>query len=357
MQSVTTRPGFLSRMGHELRTPLSAIIGFAQLLAQDAKLPLDADQRRMVNGIEAAGRQLQQLLIESVELSGLEAGRGVPRPVACDPDVLVDAAFECLLPLATAGGFTLRRSERMPAAIRVAGDPAMLVRCLATLGRLAAERLPSGQPLVLSVLREPQRVVLRVTATGASAGPAIAAWLAGGGDALERLPSSTGLTTVVGLQVADAQLRALGALLVVSGHDGSLRFDACLPACSAVPDLRTVLCVAVGAEWSRALGLAAAGDPDLRLVFADDAQEGWEAAGRTTPDRVLIGAELGDMAGDEWVDALRDAGHPAAGRCLLLPKPGTGGIDAGQAARLLAGSAQGDAGGAPVPAGATTRAD
>jgi signal transduction histidine kinase len=84
---------FLSRMSHELRTPLNAMLGFAQLLATDARDPLSAAQRERVAHIEAAGWQLLTLIDEVLALTRIEARRAAARPerVALAP-VLAQAA-------------------------------------------------------------------------------------------------------------------------------------------------------------------------------------------------------------------------------------------------------------------------
>lgn len=63
---------FLSRMSHELRSPLNAILGFAQLLGMDE---LQRAQRESVDQITLAGRHLLQLINEVLDISRIEAGK------------------------------------------------------------------------------------------------------------------------------------------------------------------------------------------------------------------------------------------------------------------------------------------
>ncbi len=63
---------FLASMSHELRTPLNAILGFAQLLAIDARLAPDA--RNMVKEVEQAGRQLLMLVNDLIDIAQIESG-------------------------------------------------------------------------------------------------------------------------------------------------------------------------------------------------------------------------------------------------------------------------------------------
>jgi len=66
---------FLSNMSHELRTPLGAILGFGQLLEEDAAALPSALHRQWVNSIVRAGWHLLGLVNEVLDLARIEAGR------------------------------------------------------------------------------------------------------------------------------------------------------------------------------------------------------------------------------------------------------------------------------------------
>lgn len=61
---------FLSRMSHQLRTPMNAILGFGQLLESDPTLDFDARQRAYLREILRAGDGLLHLINELLDLSG-----------------------------------------------------------------------------------------------------------------------------------------------------------------------------------------------------------------------------------------------------------------------------------------------
>jgi len=65
---------FLSSMSHELRSPLNAVLGFAQLMAS-SKPPPTRDQRRSIDQILTAGWYLLGLINEILDLSMIEAGK------------------------------------------------------------------------------------------------------------------------------------------------------------------------------------------------------------------------------------------------------------------------------------------
>jgi signal transduction histidine kinase len=63
---------FVSSMSHEMRTPMNAILGFAQLLEVDQ---LSVGQRESVGEIRRAGHHLLGLINDVLDLARIEAGR------------------------------------------------------------------------------------------------------------------------------------------------------------------------------------------------------------------------------------------------------------------------------------------
>ncbi len=66
---------FLSQMSHEFRTPLNAILGFAQLLKEDTENQLVASQQEELEYIQQAGTHLLGLVNEILDISKIEAGQ------------------------------------------------------------------------------------------------------------------------------------------------------------------------------------------------------------------------------------------------------------------------------------------
>ncbi|MDQ1193257.1 signal transduction histidine kinase/NO-binding membrane sensor protein with MHYT domain/CheY-like chemotaxis protein [Brevundimonas vesicularis] len=63
---------FLANMSHEIRTPLNGVIGLSQALA---KTDLTAEQREMLDLMQASGKTLQTLLSDILDLARVESGK------------------------------------------------------------------------------------------------------------------------------------------------------------------------------------------------------------------------------------------------------------------------------------------
>ena len=88
---------FMSRMSHEMRTPLNAIIGFAQLLRLRSGTRIDH-----VDHILDAGRHLLMLVNDVLDLQRAETGELALRPQPLSLRALVDECLAMLRPLADA---------------------------------------------------------------------------------------------------------------------------------------------------------------------------------------------------------------------------------------------------------------
>jgi len=73
-QASRAKTEFLSSMSHEVRTPLNAVLGFAQMLTLPQTEPLTATQRSYVDLIIDSGGHLLALLDQVLELSRIESG-------------------------------------------------------------------------------------------------------------------------------------------------------------------------------------------------------------------------------------------------------------------------------------------
>ena len=66
---------FLAKMSHELRTPLNAVIGYSEILLEDAELDGRGEQISDLLKISAAGKHLLSMVNDILDISKIEAGK------------------------------------------------------------------------------------------------------------------------------------------------------------------------------------------------------------------------------------------------------------------------------------------
>ncbi len=98
---------FLANMSHELRTPLNAVIGYSEMLLEDAVQDGRAEQIADLEKIQTAGRHLLSMVNDVLDLAKVEAGRMdlVTEPV--DLGALIDEVVDTCRPLVQRNGNTL----------------------------------------------------------------------------------------------------------------------------------------------------------------------------------------------------------------------------------------------------------
>ena len=119
-QASLAKSRFLATLGHEVRTPMTGVLGMGELLLGT---PLDAKQRGYVESIRDAGHHLLRLVNDALDLARIEAGRLEleSRPFAVQ--ALLDDVAGLHAPLARQRGlqFECRMAEDAPRVLR--GDP------------------------------------------------------------------------------------------------------------------------------------------------------------------------------------------------------------------------------------------
>ena len=99
---------FLGNMSHELRTPLNAVIGFSEIIRDQALGPSAADSYRdYANDIHTAGEHLLRIVNDVLDISQIEAGRLVLQESEMDVRTVVQATVKLISQSAFEGGVAL----------------------------------------------------------------------------------------------------------------------------------------------------------------------------------------------------------------------------------------------------------
>jgi signal transduction histidine kinase len=155
---------FLSRMSHELRSPLTAVIGYSELLTLDS-VPGD-DVKQGAEAIFRAGTHLLELINQVLDISQVESGHMTFSLEPVPLENSVQAAREFLAPFAKAREISLTTSEA-PTALYVKADAQRLTQVLTNLVSNAIKYNRVGGRVSIDV-GEPHadRVRIAVTDTG-----------------------------------------------------------------------------------------------------------------------------------------------------------------------------------------------
>jgi signal transduction histidine kinase/CheY-like chemotaxis protein len=130
---------------HELRTPLSGVLGLAQLLE---KTSLSAEQRDYVAAIDESGRHLLGLVEDMLDAAKLAAGDASLAPHDVDPRALVESVANLIAPRARAKGLEIATYIDPAAPRRVVADAGRLRQVLLNLAGNAVKFTERGGVVV-----------------------------------------------------------------------------------------------------------------------------------------------------------------------------------------------------------------
>jgi PAS domain S-box-containing protein len=316
---------FLSSMSHELRSPLNAILGFAQLMEAANPLPT-ADQAARIAQILKAGWHLLKLINEILDLAVIESGKV---SVSLEPVSLAEIMVECQ---------TMMEPEAQKLDIRMSFPhfdrqrfvSADLIRLKQVVINLLSNAIKynkeHGTVTVTCLQITPERTRIRVQDTGAGLIPEKLAQLfqpfnrlgqeAGG-------VAGTGIGLVVTKQLVELMNGSIGVeskvgegssfwVELLSTSAPTLIANGAEPASQPQPEspagarLRTLLCVEDNPANMELVAQMVARRSDLRLLTAINGTLGIELARTAQPEAILMDINLPGISGLEALKILRD---------------------------------------------------
>jgi signal transduction histidine kinase len=160
---------FLAKMSHELRTPLNAVLGYSEILLEDAKAAGREEHVSDIGKINSAGKHLLALVTDVLDLSKLESGRMelFPEPIALG--VLIDEIVADSRDLIAANANRLSVECSHPEAV-VEVDKVKLCQAVVNLMSNAGKFTRNGTVTLRAQLEDGWlRIAVRDTGTGISA--------------------------------------------------------------------------------------------------------------------------------------------------------------------------------------------
>jgi signal transduction histidine kinase len=139
------RRDFVANVSHELKTPLTAVSGYAETLADDPDLP--PLPRRFAGTIAANAARMQRIVDDLLDLSRIESGGWRPAPARVDLAVAADEALGPAREAAAAKGVLLAVAPA-PDAPALWADPTAARQVLSNLVENAVRHTAAGRVAV-----------------------------------------------------------------------------------------------------------------------------------------------------------------------------------------------------------------
>ncbi len=257
---------FLATLGHEVRTPMTGVLGMSELLLGTG---LDPVQRNYTESIRGAGEHLLRLVNDALDLARLESGRLELAEQALDLRALLDDMVAMMAPLARARGLALVVDIAVDAPKGVRGDPVRLRQILLNLLGNAIKFTERGSVTLGLPRDEGGGIRLRVADTGPGLNAEQQTRLfrrfeQGEGERTAARYGGSGL----GLAICQELAAAMGGTIKVESAPGAgACFDVCLPLPDAVVVHATVPAVAPDARAPLSL-LLVEDDPIVAEVIS-----------------------------------------------------------------------------------------
>lgn len=309
----------MANVSHELRTPLHAILGYTEMLIEDAEQDGRQDAARDARKVQDSAHHLLKLINEILDLAKIEAGK---MEITHEPVNLAELADEVLQSL---GPLAKNRGNQMILAspddpIVVLTDGFRLRQCLMNLISNAIKFTQDGQ---VAVTFEKQRTatgraqyVIKVADTGIGMGAEAQSRLfepfQQGDGSVTRVYGGTGL----GLALTREMMQLLGGTVGVESVAGlGSTFTLSLPAKGlqakdvdvqiATDEAAPLILVIDDDEVSNTLALRAAQSLGLNSAMASTGSSALAYLANRAVDLVILNLELPDMDGYACLAALR----------------------------------------------------
>lgn len=157
----------LARVSHEMRSPLSAIIGFADVMIEQRFGPLGSDRYAdYLRDIRGCGERVVAIVDDLLDLSRIETGKRDLAPAPHDLNDLVEQCVLAMQPQANRERIIIRSSLAHPLPQVVADGASLRQIALNLIDNSIHLANPGGQVIVSTVRADSGDVLLRVRDTG-----------------------------------------------------------------------------------------------------------------------------------------------------------------------------------------------
>ncbi len=150
-----SKSAFLANMSHDIRTPMNAVLGFANIIGRESDNPVKV--RDYAGKITASGRHLLDLINDVLDISKIESGKATLNLEEFDLGDSLSAVESIIAPMAADKGQTFFTEISSISHERVIGDETHLNQILLNLLSNAVKYTPDGGKIWLRFIGLPQR--------------------------------------------------------------------------------------------------------------------------------------------------------------------------------------------------------
>ncbi len=164
---------FFAVVSHELRSPMTSILGWTQLLQEwlDSSGQADEEAREALEAIRASASLQDRIIADMLDLSRSVTGKLNLNFGTVDALEVVQAATAALRPVAETKGVRLRLVHDAPAGLAVHGDEARLRQIVSNLVGNSIKFTPPGGEVTVTLRADESDVVTTVSDTGVGIAP------------------------------------------------------------------------------------------------------------------------------------------------------------------------------------------
>ncbi|HEV7133430.1 MAG TPA: HAMP domain-containing sensor histidine kinase [Gaiellaceae bacterium] len=211
---------FVALISHDLRTPLTSIVGYVELVLDEAVEPkLDDERRTHLAIVSRSAERLLRLVDDLLFVARLQAGRLAIEAREIDLAEIAASAVDAARPLAEQNGLTL--SYLGEPHVRIEGDRGRMFQLLDNLISNAIKFTPEGGRVDVHAVHAAGGVALEVSDTGIGLGPGELERVFERFFRSERATDQQIPGTGLGLFISRAIAQAHGGTITASSRTGS----------------------------------------------------------------------------------------------------------------------------------------
>ncbi len=157
----------LAQLGHDLRTPLTALLGFSEILSGKAGLALSTRRKNEYAAlVHLSGRHMLDVVESALDIGQAQVGTFTLQPQRFQPAELVEHCLMLMQPQATKAGITLKR-QPLRAVPEIFADRRVCMRILLNLIANAMKFTPRNGTVTLGLSFDEKTLSFAVADTGA----------------------------------------------------------------------------------------------------------------------------------------------------------------------------------------------